>query len=242
MTGEKGIFEVIAARRSIRVFTEDAVPKADLERILFAATLAPSGTNSQPWHFVVVEDREKREKMAAVVHEKMDEILTWPEAEGRERRINAYRRPFTFFKEAPVVIAVLAMDHQAVVHKTIEAHGISQRRNRPSSSHLSVGAAVQNLVLYASALGYGCCWMTGPMIAADEIEAILEVEEPWYLASVVPLGLPAENPPPRSRKGLDKVVTWMLNNNNNNKSKAAPENISENGERKAEVVALEKED
>lgn len=209
MLDKDSFFEIIAKRRSVRVFTDEPVSRPDLERILEAATMAPSGTNSQPWRFVVVKTDSIRKKMAAAVEAKMDEILTWPETADRARRINAYRRSFIFFADAPIVIAALGKDHQTIVRKTIENHGIVQSRNRPSSAHLSVAAAIQNLILSASVLGYGTCWMTGPLIAAEEIEEILGVEEPWYLSSVVPLGRPAEQPPIRSRKGLDKVVTWI---------------------------------
>lgn len=209
MAGGREFFEVITSRRSVRAYTGEPIPRADLEKIVLAATQAPSGTNSQPWHFVIIEDRALLDKMSAAVHARMDEILSWPEAVGKERRIDAYRRYFTFFNQAPVVIAVLGNDHRAIVHQTIEAHGIVQSRNRPSSAHLSVAAAIQNLVLAATALGYGSCWMTGPLIAADEIEKLLGIDEPKYLASVIPLGRPAEFPPPRSRKGLDKVATWI---------------------------------
>ncbi len=212
MSDSYKFFDVIADRRSIRSFSKDAVPRGTIEKILSSAILAPSGTNSQPWHFVVVEDHDLIDKMAAAVHDKMDEILSWPENENKERRINAYRRYFTFFNKAPVVIAVLGMNHQLIVRKAIESHGIKQKKNRPSAAHLSVGAAIQNLVLSVTALGYGCCWMTGPLIAADEIEELLEVEDPWYLTTIIPLGKPVEEPPSRSRKGLDRVVTWIGNN------------------------------
>jgi len=212
MSDNYKFFDAIADRRSIRAFSEEAVPREDIEKILSSAILAPSGTNSQPWHFIVVEDNDLIDQMAAVVHDKMDEILSWPENKNKERRINAYRRYFTFFNKAPVVIAVLGMNHQLIVRRVIESHGIEQKKNRPSAAHLSVGAAIQNLVLSVTALGYGCCWMTGPLIAADEIEELLNVEDPFYLSSIVPLGKPMEDPPPRSRKGLDKVVTWIGNN------------------------------
>lgn len=211
MSENSYFFDVIADRRSIRSFKADTVPRSDIEKILTSATLAPSGTNSQPWHFVVIEDREVIKKMADAVRGKFDEIVSWPEVQGRERRINAYRRYFTFFDRAPLVVAVLGMDHHTIVRRVIVSHGITQSRNRPASAHLSVGAAIQNLVLSVTALGYGCCWMTGPLIAADEIETILKVENPWYLSSIVPIGIPAEAPPPRSRKGLERVVTWIPN-------------------------------
>ncbi len=53
-------FEAIQERRSIRSYKDTLVPKEKLEKILEAGRLAPSARNTQPWHFVVVTDAEKR--------------------------------------------------------------------------------------------------------------------------------------------------------------------------------------
>ena len=50
--------ECIMTRRSIRSYTDEAVSDADLEMVLKAAMSAPSAGNEQPWHFVVIRDRE----------------------------------------------------------------------------------------------------------------------------------------------------------------------------------------
>jgi len=204
---DKGLFETIHARRSIRKFLDKPVPREDIEKILEAAIRAPSGSNAQPWHFIVVEDRNLSRAMREAVDKKMDEILAWPETKGRERYVEAYRYYFTFFDQAPVVIAVLGRDHQTIVRKVMREHGVAGRK-APGSSHQSVAAATENLLLAATALGYGTCWMTGPLIAAEELERLLGVEEPWYLVALIPLGHPAQSPNPRPRKGLEKVVSW----------------------------------
>ena len=54
------VFEAVQQRKSIRSYTDEPVPKEKLERILEAARLAPSARNIEPWHFVVVTDKEKR--------------------------------------------------------------------------------------------------------------------------------------------------------------------------------------
>lgn len=204
---EKTLFEVIYSRRSIRKFLDKPVPRSDIEKILDAAIRAPSGSNAQPWHFMVIEDRNLSRAMREAVDRKMDEILTWPETKGRERYVEAYRYYFTFFDQAPVVFGVLGRDHQTVVRKVTKEHGAKGRR-APGSAQQSVAAAIENLLLAATALGYGTCWMTGPLIAAEELEQLLGVEEPWYLAALIPLGYPAQSPNPRPRRGLDKVVSW----------------------------------
>jgi nitroreductase len=56
--------EMIYTRRSIRTYSEKEIEEGDIEKILKAAMLAPSAGNEQPWHFVVVRDREKLKKMS----------------------------------------------------------------------------------------------------------------------------------------------------------------------------------
>jgi len=49
--------ELVRSRRSIRRWTDEAVPRADLEQMLDCARLAPSDTNAQPWHFTLTTNR-----------------------------------------------------------------------------------------------------------------------------------------------------------------------------------------
>ena len=58
------VFEAVQQRRSIRAYESTPVPKEKLDKILEAARLAPSASNIQPWHFIVVTDSEKRKKLA----------------------------------------------------------------------------------------------------------------------------------------------------------------------------------
>jgi nitroreductase len=58
------VFEAIQNRRSIRAYEPTPVPKEKLDRVLEAARQAPSASNIQPWHFIVVTDNEKRRKLA----------------------------------------------------------------------------------------------------------------------------------------------------------------------------------
>ena len=76
--------EVIEKRESIRDYEGKPIPQDKLLRVLEAARLAPSGSNRQPWKFVVVKDRQTRQKLAQA-------------AEGQ-----------TFVGKAPVVIAAVA--------------------------------------------------------------------------------------------------------------------------------------
>ena len=69
--------EVIRGRRTVREFTPEPVSEQDLEKILEAGRWAPSGKNTQPWGFILVESREKREELAALSRQR-DLILSAP--------------------------------------------------------------------------------------------------------------------------------------------------------------------
>jgi nitroreductase len=76
--------EAIRNRRSIRKYQSDDVAEEDLQTILQAGRWAPSASNKQPWHFIIIRNQEMRKKLAD---------------------IHDYGR---FMKESPVVIVVLA--------------------------------------------------------------------------------------------------------------------------------------
>lgn len=71
------VLRAIRERRSVRVFRPDPIEPEKLEAILEAARWAPSGRNTQPWRFVVVESKEKREELGRVVTQ-MDMVRTAP--------------------------------------------------------------------------------------------------------------------------------------------------------------------
>ena len=57
-------FELIEKRKSIRRYKPDLVPDDSILKVLEAARLAPSGGNRQPWHFIVVKDKETKRELA----------------------------------------------------------------------------------------------------------------------------------------------------------------------------------
>ena len=58
--------EVVRTRRSVRSYSSQAVSEETVERVLTLATRAPSANNVQPWRFIVVRDKAKREQIAEV--------------------------------------------------------------------------------------------------------------------------------------------------------------------------------
>jgi nitroreductase len=154
--------EAIRKRRSVRKYTGDPIPKEDLETIVDAGRLAATGSNKQPWDFIVVTEREMIEQLKVAAQ--------WMENAG-------------------AIIAV-AMD--------------------PSSRWwLEDGsAAVENMLIASTALGYGSCWIEGYTLPREEeFKALLNIPQEKRLLTLVPIGVPV-GWPTRGKKTLEEVIHW----------------------------------
>jgi F420 biosynthesis protein FbiB-like protein len=190
------ILEAIAARRSIRKFTDRPVTKETVNAVLAAAILAPSGKNHQSWRFVVVAGDDKRAQMIRV----MREGITDTKARGIDTGSAIMtarvmdRAPVTIFVFNPEGVAPWASHSLAqTVMETVDTQ--------------SIGAAIQNMLLAAQAMGLGAVWMCDVWSAYQQLEAWLG--ESGQLVAAVALGYPDEQPVARPRHPLSEVVHWF---------------------------------
>ncbi len=204
------LFDALQGRRSIRRFKQTPVPDEDIMKILDAGRHAPSANNSQPWSFMVIKDRAMLGRMADAVRTMVDAMLPFAESEKQRARLAAYKNTFyTFFENAPVVIAVFMEQHDAGTDVLLGKMGYAPAdiaRLRPLPGLQSVSAAVQNMLLAVHALGYGSCWMTGPLVAQEAFEKLLGYGKERSIVALLPVGAPDENPPAGSRKLLEGIV------------------------------------
>lgn len=204
------LFDAVSGRRSIRRFKNEPVADADLKKIIEAGCQAPSAHNAQPWSFVVVKNRQVLKQMADAVRAMVDRMLPHAENERQAQRLAAYKANYyVFFENAPAVIVVLMEDHDPSTERLLKKMGYKDediRRLRPMPDLQSVSAAIQNILLAAHALGYGTCWMTGPLVAQEEFSRLLGYGKGKYAAALIPIGRPDENPAARSRRPLDEII------------------------------------
>lgn len=204
-------FNVVAGRRSIRKFKPDPVPQQDLTEMIRLATMAPSASNAQNWHFVIVRRRDIIAAMHQAVVQRVEHFARQAprEALGSFATLRYFA---SIFAKAPAVIAVFYGPYQGQLEKAMQAAGYTGHDQYASYAFpgiQSVAAAIQTLCLAAHAMGYGTVWMCAPLVAADEIGAILHMPEPWRLAALVPVGKADEAPTPRPRKPLSEVITIL---------------------------------
>ncbi len=202
---------VIIERRSIRKYADKDIPDDDIRKMIEAATWAANAGNKQGWYFIAIKNKELLEKMRQKVFDAVEDILQWPEAADYQARMASFRTTGTFFADAPIAVAVLTQLYDSPLDRIVlPRHGYSFEqvyRLRTEPGLQSIGAAVQNMLLMAHALGYGTCWMTGPLIACPALEGLLDVKEPWRLAAVIPVGVPLASKGLRPRKPLEEVYS-----------------------------------
>ncbi len=196
------LLEAIKARRSIRKFKPDPVPDELIKELLEAARLAPSGSNLQPWRFVVVKSAEAREKLKQAT-------------------------PLTFVPKAPVVLAC-CVDKTALNNvqqrarelkeagaflgtslENIKLNEYAKRRPQDETAMmaylgLNAAIAIDHITLRAVDLGLGTCWVM--MFDQQKAKEVLQLEDNYNVVALLPVGYPDQNPAPRPRVSLDEII------------------------------------
>lgn len=202
------LYDAIKNRRSRRKYLPDPIPDEDIEKLILSATAAPSGCNSQCWRFIAVKSPEKIEALSQAVEAGARKFY------GRtndEQFLSNRIRHMTFFKKAPLVILVFMTEmpyHDNRVTEYYASLGYDKNemlRRLGNPDILSIGAAVENLLLTAEEMGLGACWMNDPIIAGDEVEKLFNAPKGHRLMSVIPVGKPAYSPREKAMKELSEV-------------------------------------
>jgi nitroreductase len=178
-------FDVVKRQRAYRDFADEEVDDELVERLLDAATFAPSAENKQPWVFVVVRDADTRARIAELTRRVWQSGARSYEEKQLDARILAdVDRGITEgFARAPVVVVVCG-DARNAFEQTL-----------PSS----VFPATQNLLLAATALDLGSALTTLATALSKELVDVLELPDHIKPMADVFLGWPAKplGPPKR---------------------------------------------
>lgn len=172
--------QLIRSRQSTRKYSDRPVPPEALERIMELTRLAPSATNSQPWHFIIVDEPELRKRVA--------KCLTTPLLPSMNR----------FAAEAPVLIVVV--EEPANV-----ASKVGNRLKKQHFAHIDIGIAVGYLTLAARDEGLDTCVMG--WLDNDRIQQLLGIPRERTVRLVISLGYSAEELRPRRRKKMEKILS-----------------------------------
>lgn len=164
------IYESIAARRSIRKYSDRPVPRETVDKILNAGRLAPSWKNRQCWRFLLISDPYVKQQLGMVIDN--------PSAE--------------LYQTVPYVLVLCAdpTDSGTMAGKDYYL--------------VDCGICMEHVVLAAAAEGLGTCWVG--YFPENPLHGLLGVPKDTRIVAISPLGYPAEEPAPRERQPLEKIV------------------------------------
>lgn len=172
----------IEDRRSIRKYRNQKVEAEKLVQILESARLAPSGSNTQPWTFLIIESAETKEKLSIADHHQ-----TWMMA-------------------APVFIVCVA-DIRCRIPMGTKIR-LDENSSQPELKQIirDTAIATEHLLLEAEHLGLAACWTA--WFEQDVVRPILNIPDDKYVCGIITLGYGDEAPKQRSRKALEEMVRY----------------------------------
>lgn len=182
------VIQNILNRRSVRVYSQEQIKQEDLDLILKAGLYSPSGCNTQPWHFTVLQDKELMYKL------NVESKKEFANSDNEMFRKMANNEKFDIFYNAPTAI-VVSGEKSAV------------------TSLVDCSAATENMLLAAESLGIGSCWIglitfLFRSSRAEEFSELLKIPqgyEPYYSIS---LGY-KKVPNPKAPVRRENTVTYI---------------------------------
>jgi len=185
-----GSADVPLARRTIRAFTAEPVDAGAVRRAVAAALTAPAPHHSEPWRFVIAETAAARTRLVDAMREAWIADLL---GDGfTEEQITRRLRRGDVLRLAPLIIVPCLV--------TDAAHDYPDERRRRSEQAMftvSMGAAVQNLLVALAVDGLGSAWISSTLFCQEVAARAMDLPDGWRPMGAIAVGHPAEQARPR---------------------------------------------
>lgn len=168
--------KAIEERKSIRKYQDKEVPDETIKELMEAARLAPSGNNAQPWRYKIFKTKEEKKLL---------------------KENNIFKQDFVY--TAPVIILCCG-DPEAYPKEKFD------ERDDPNKARAirDLALSSQNLVLRATELGLGSCYVG--WMDKSKIKEITGLPERYVNPYVITLGYPLEHPEPTKKKTIEEIL------------------------------------
>jgi nitroreductase len=196
-----GLRELVIRRRSIRGYDESReVSEEAVRAILDCARWAPSGGNGQPWEFVVVRDKETRDKIADIYLKQLE-----PKREMDLAVRGTAKMTGDGFRHAPVHLVILGDP------RIKESYPIRTKLEK-ADSHFITGLANATLLIHLAAVSLGLASQyvsdANSPYMETLLKALLKIPERLRIYHLVPIGYAKGNFATPPRRGLEEIVHY----------------------------------
>lgn len=182
--------EVINKRRSIRSYKPDGVSRETIDKLLHAAVQAPSAMNGQPWVFGVIQDRGMlqaySERTKAFL---LGKVAEWP-----------WLEPFKGYFEDPNYSIFYNAPALVIIYGKAESH----------VSLIDCTLAAENLMLSATDMGLGTCWIGFATEVLNSADAKKELGVPDEYSVIAPIIVGHPDGPPTDRERNAPQVVFRI--------------------------------
>ena len=176
------LLDLLKHRKSVRDFLDRPVEREKIMMCLEAARLAPSACNSQPWKFIVVDDRQLKNKLCEAAFSGIYSINS-------------------FCKMAPVIVVVISGKSKFLAR-------IGEMFRGTKYYLIDIGIAIEHFVLQAEDLGLGTCWIG--WFNEGAVKSILNIPQHKKLDILIVLGYYNREKlgPEHGREPIDKIASF----------------------------------
>lgn len=174
--------KVIEDRRSVRKYKNKEIDDDIILKVLDSARMAPSGSNTQPWNFIIIKSEEMKNKIVKVDHNQK------------------------WMLQAPVFIVCVA-DIKCRIEENTNVI-LNENSELPELKLIirDTAIAIEHILLQAEELGLCTCW-TG-WFSQEDIREVLNIPGDKYVCGVVTMGYGDESPKKRPRRSLDEILRY----------------------------------
>jgi nitroreductase len=199
----------ILKRTSIRRWKPVPVEKEKIEKVLEAGRRAPSWGNTQPWRFIVVQDKAKIEEIAKAAggqpHISAPVLIVCCGSINDFSR-KQHREALKQLRDAGVTDWTDEFLDDVVLKSEAFAPYLLGEPVMTVKAGEQVMIAVAYMTLEAVNQGLGTCWVGA--ITPKDVHKVMKLPDGIFVQSLLPLGYPGEDPKPRPRKDISKIVFW----------------------------------
>ncbi|MCY1082523.1 nitroreductase family protein [Archangium lansingense] len=204
-------FELARTRRSIRVYAERLVPRALTARLIDCATRAPSNFNRQPWQFVVADEPSWCKAIYELLERGVARVGSSDKADELFHLLDHVRTWLYPLRSSPVIVlAFYKPSPERLDQMLSSANEAAGDVTHYNPNLITLGMAIQNLLLAAHAEGLSACMHSGPLpFLRGVVNRLLHLPPNLQLAGVISIGYPAEQPQVPPHRELEKVLRFL---------------------------------